>query len=286
MTDVLVGVDGSPPSRTALRWAAAVADARGATLRAITAWQYPASAATPTGPATLPAPEEVDRIARNSVHDVLVEELGRDRASSVAVEAGRGPAAGALLARARRPDIGMLVLGARGLGGFEGMVLGSVTQQLVEHVPCPVIVARGDGEATTALPTKIVVGLDGSEGAARALDWALAMAADLGAELVAVHAPGSSASSTLVERADKALHGWCAPIRTAGVVHRARIEGGDPRDALIAVADEEGAGLIVVGTRGMGPVRALLLGSVSGFLIRFSTLSVAVIPSGDRPAAG
>ena len=278
MGEIVVGVDGSESSRAALRWAARVAGASGATLRAVTSWQYPARAGSPTGPAELPRPAEMDRRTTDDLRAIVGEEL-ETGADGVQIDVGRGPASGVLLASAARTGVDMLVLGARGLGGFDGLLLGSVTQQCVEHSPRPVVVLRGD---EPPMDGPIVVGLDGSEGSMRALDWVMDLADATGSELVVVHAPGSDVSDTVLDRAGRALDGWCAPIRGRGIAHQRRVEGGDARTALERVADETDAGLLVVGARGLGAVQGLLLGSVAGYVVRYAPRPIAVVP-GPRP---
>lgn len=274
----MVGVDGSTSSRAALRWAARVAGATGATLRAVTSWQYPARAGSPAGPAELPRPAEMDRRTTDDIRGIVEAELetGADR---VQIEVGRGPASGVLLASAARSGVDMLVLGARGLGGFDGLLLGSVTQQCVEHSPRPVVVLRGE---QPPMDGPIVVGIDDSEGSRRALDWVMDLADATDSELVVVHAPDPSASDTVLDQAEGALDEWCAPIRERGIAHQRRVEGGDVRTALERVADETDAGLLVVGARGLGAVRGLLLGSVAGYVVRYATRPIAVVP-GPRP---
>ena len=274
MGDIIVGVDGSDGSRAALRWAARTSAARGAGLRAVTAWQYPANAVTPAGPARLPGPEEMDERTCDEVRAVVREELVAD-ADLVEVEAGRGPAASVLLTAAARPGTDMLVVGARGLGGFAGLLLGSVSQECVEHSPCPVVVLRGDPEP---MDGPIVIGLDGSEGSIRALEWAIDLAEATDVPIVAVHAPIIGANNAMMDAARQALEQWCAPIGARSVPHELRIEPGDARTALEHVADETGASLLVVGTRGLGAVRGLLLGSVAGYVARYSTRPIAVVP--------
>ncbi|HSP29279.1 MAG TPA: universal stress protein, partial [Ilumatobacteraceae bacterium] len=171
MGDIIVGVDGSDGSRAALRWAARTAAALGTGLRAVGAWQYPAAAATPAGPATLPGPDDMDQRTCDDLRALVREELGAG-ADRVDVEAGRGPAAPVLLGAARA-GADMLVVGARGLGGFTGLLLGSVSQQCVEHSPCPIVVLRGGHDVSDG---PIVVGLDGSKGASRALEWTIELA--------------------------------------------------------------------------------------------------------------
>ena len=273
MSEIVVGVDGSESSRAALRWAAQLAGAKDATLRAVTAWHYPASAASPLGPTGLAGPNEMDERTRDDLIAVLGEELGAD-AEHVEVTVGRGPAADVLLQSIGQQDAAMLVLGARGLGGFEGLLLGSVTQRCVDHSPRPVVVLRGEG---ISISGPIVVGLDGSEGAGRALDWALDLAEATGSEIIAVNAPGTAVAEDVLHAAEEALEAWTAPIRSRGIDHQQRVEPGDARSALEAVAHETGAALLVVGSRGLGPLRGLLLGSVAGYIVRYARRPVAVV---------
>ena len=274
MDEIIVGVDGSDGSRAALRWAARTAAARGARCRAIAAWLYPANAVTPAAPAKLPGPEEMDERTCDDLRAVVREVLEAD-ADRVEVEAGRGPAASVLLAAAARAGTDMLVVGARGLGGFAGLLLGSVSQECVEHSPCPVVVLRGEPDPSDG---PIVVGLDGSEGATRALDWAIELAEATGAPIVAVHAPILGANNAMMDAASQSLEQWCTPIGARAVPFEMRIEPGDARTALEHVADETGAALLVVGTRGLGPVRGLLLGSVAGYVARYSERPIAIVP--------
>jgi nucleotide-binding universal stress UspA family protein len=282
MGEIIVGVDASDGSRAALRWAAHIAAAQGARLRAVGAWQYPGRAAIPAGTPPLIGPEEMDEQTCDALRAVIEEELtpgtGGQRMVEVEVEveveAGRGPAASVLLGVAAATGADMLVLGARGLGGFSGLLLGSVSQECVEHSTCPVVVLRDD-----EVPTgPVVIGLDGSDGAARALAWAIDLATAAGSDIVAVNAPGTGANNAMVEEARQELEGWCAPIRDRGVAYDLRVEPGDARTVLEQVADETDASLLVVGTRGLGAIRGLLLGSVAGYIARYTTRPIAVVP--------
>lgn len=137
---VVVGVDGSPGSLAALRYAASQAAARGVTLRVVHAWRWPAR----TGPG-----EQVPL-----VHDpaVLAGEEERLLAESVAGLAEDFPdlavdrrlvhdrAAPALIAAAA--DAAMTVVGSRGRGGFTGLLLGSVSHQILHHAAGPVVVVH------------------------------------------------------------------------------------------------------------------------------------------------
>jgi nucleotide-binding universal stress UspA family protein len=135
---VVVGVDGSEGARRALRWAATEARLRHATLRVIHAWSYldqPAGTFDPT---------YGDDDARRLL-DQAVASLGPDGEGleierlTVCDLPTRG-----LLEAATGADV--LVVGARGLGGFQGLLLGSVSQQVASHAPCPVVIVRARGD--------------------------------------------------------------------------------------------------------------------------------------------
>ena len=137
---IVVGVDGSDPSRSALRWALAEARLRGARLVAVHAWSYVPSLPADSLDPMLMTPdfnEALERDARQFV-EREVEEI-REAAEGVEIEgrALEGPAATVLAEAARGADL--LVLGTRGHGGFAGLLLGSVSQQVAHHAPCPLV---------------------------------------------------------------------------------------------------------------------------------------------------
>lgn len=146
---VVVGVDGSPGSTAALRWALAEARLREAPLRLVHAYQPATISVTGAGGGVAPVPfplEDLERlrgIAEAAGRRVLadaVRELGTEAMGDVQVEKElvEGPAASALLEAGR--GAGLLVLGSRGHGGFVGLLLGSVSQQCAQHPPCPVVI--------------------------------------------------------------------------------------------------------------------------------------------------
>jgi len=139
---VVVGVDGSEGSRKALRWAAAEATARGDDLELVHVWEPP-QAYAPFGLGAYPLDPEPIRDAAKSLLEGLVSEA-RELTSGIDVrgELVEGPPAQALLDHAGTADL--LVVGSRGLGGFKSLLLGSVSQQVVHHAPCPVVIVPGD----------------------------------------------------------------------------------------------------------------------------------------------
>ncbi len=143
---IVVGVDGSAPSRAALRWAVQEAGLIGATVDALIAWQYPGGFAT-YGWARSAAVDDLGyaELAEKALAEALSSAV--DPASAVRVRplVVHGNAAQALLQAARGAKL--LVVGSRGYGGFAGALLGSVSQHCVHHAPCPVVVLRGEYHA-------------------------------------------------------------------------------------------------------------------------------------------
>jgi nucleotide-binding universal stress UspA family protein len=134
---ILVGVDGSPESLTALRTAATMQRGLGGRLRVVTAWAYPAVPAD----GFVPPPVDFGETAAGVQRAALVEVLGEDGAGGVDTAVTYGGAAQVLIEESRDADL--LVLGSRGLGGFAGLLLGSVSRSVAEHAHCDVLVARG-----------------------------------------------------------------------------------------------------------------------------------------------
>lgn len=135
---IVVGVDGSPSSKAALRWALGQAALTGAELRAVAAWEFPAFYSWEGGP--MP-PEDFERAARESLNTAVDEALHADEFPvRVNREILHGHSAQVLLDSAADADL--LVLGSRGHGSFYGVLLGSVSQQCAQHAGCPVVIVR------------------------------------------------------------------------------------------------------------------------------------------------
>lgn len=140
MEKIVVGVDGSDHAARALRWAVTEATVRDATLVAVHAWSIPATAySTFTMP--LVDSDTMQRAAEETLRAATAL-AARDKGVVVEERVVEGPAAQALLQEA--DDAALLVVGSRGHGGFAGLLLGSVSQQLVHHARCPVVVVPHD----------------------------------------------------------------------------------------------------------------------------------------------
>ncbi|MEU9857015.1 universal stress protein [Streptomyces sp. NPDC047974] len=136
---IVVGVDGSGPSLKALKWAAAQAALTGDALHAVISWEYPASWAT-----LMPGvPPEFDpeRLAKQILDQSLAEALAPEQAAATTRTVVSGNPAQALIDQAAGAEL--LVVGDRGHSGFKAAVLGSVSTNVTQHAPCPVVVVRG-----------------------------------------------------------------------------------------------------------------------------------------------
>ena len=134
---VVVGVDGSKPGAEAVEWALAEARLRGARLRVVHAWHpsagygYPYAITIPIG------------VFEDAARDCLAESTrDLDGEGTLGIETALvcGSAAQVLLEASAHADL--VVVGSRGHGGFAGLLLGSVSQQLVQHATCPVVIVH------------------------------------------------------------------------------------------------------------------------------------------------
>jgi nucleotide-binding universal stress UspA family protein len=292
---IVVGVDGSPGSDHALRWALEEAAVREAQVRAVHAWAPPTSYSSI---AEIVEPDEVEphAAAALEVAEAAVAKAMADLGLKVDIEASavRGYVPEVLMAESA--DAALLVVGTRGRGGFRGLLLGSVSQQCATHAACPVAVIHEHA----ALPDgdDVLVGVDGSTQSRRALDWAIDEAARRNARLTVVQAWSTpvpappaglvvtpidpeafraSAEDVLSSVTDEAL---AAARRRPPDVNLVAVEQPPPVALLNQAKD---ANLLVVGARGLGGFKGLLLGSVSQQCIHHAPCAVVVVP---HPAAG
>ena len=147
MAVIVVGVDHSEGAKAALRFALEEAKLRQATLRVVHAWQYGYIGATGLEDA-YPAMGGDIKDLREATETALEETLRESVRETDAVEIERrvveGRAAGVLVDESREADL--LVVGSRGLGGFAGLLLGSVSQQCSHHAACPVVIVHRSQE--------------------------------------------------------------------------------------------------------------------------------------------
>jgi nucleotide-binding universal stress UspA family protein len=145
---IVVGVDGSHGSRTALRWALTQGRLTGAAVEAVASWWQPATYDYSYASIPFPSPgEAIAVIAEKALAETVADVMGTgDRPADVRTRVAHGPAAQVLLEAAAGAEL--LVVGSRGHGAFAGMLLGSVSQHCVQHASCPVVVVPDDSRTT------------------------------------------------------------------------------------------------------------------------------------------
>jgi nucleotide-binding universal stress UspA family protein len=295
---VVVGYDGSRHGREALEWAVDEAQRRGAALCVVHAL-----GGGVFGPPMQAAGLEGKRRLRRAGEEVAAEGRARalERAPGLEVSTRvhvQAPSTAALVDESAAAEL--VVVGTRGHGGFAGMLLGSTSTAVAMHAHCPVVIARHgrpDGEhgrrhgaAPGPSEGRVVVGVDGSPRSAGAVEPAFAAASSRGVGLTAVlawsapWAPGAEGLgpapdpwADLEQREaavlDRVLAG---PSRAHPDVDvRCAVVRGHAGEAL--VEHSRGAELVVVGSRGRGGLRGLLLGSVSRVVVHHAECPVLVV---------
>lgn len=141
MEVIVVGVDGSPGCTEAIRWAAAEATLRNAKLRAVAAWEFPFTSAGFGDSIAMMPIEELEADAKRMLDDALTTAIVDTKLLATvdrAIVCGHATS----VLRTESESATLVVVGARGHGGFVGLLLGSTSDQLVKHASCPVVVVR------------------------------------------------------------------------------------------------------------------------------------------------
>ncbi len=275
---VVVGVDGSEPATTAARWAAGLAAVRGLRLRVVHAYGL-VGRYVGGGEATVPA-----EVFESLADDARLVAEAAARAAAAAVPGIRIDAHSCdappvdVLTRLSR-DAALVVLGRAGRGGLLGALAGSTAVGTASHAVAPVVVvrSRAEGEAPPD-DGPVVVGVDGSPLSERAVGYAFEEAAARGAPLVAVHAHADVPEGPRDPLA-AGLAGWREKYPDVAV--RPVTVREKPRPSLLDRSAT--ARLLVVGSRGLGGFRGLLLGSTSQALMHHARCPVMIVrPTGKE----
>jgi nucleotide-binding universal stress UspA family protein len=285
---IVVGVDESEGAAAALKWAVAEAAASGASVRAVLAWTYLDQPARP-GTERVFDPSFDEASATTMLDLILRDRLG-DAAGDVEAVVSNDHAGPALIRHST--DAHLLVVGARGLGAIRSAMLGSISNYCLHHSSVPVGVIGPDASAT-AHPGPVVVGTDGSDHGKVAVAWAAAQAAARGSELQilvtwmvpaavvgAVIDPTAfeeEANQVLATTVAEAAEVDPAPPKVTG-----QVTFGGAAQTLIDASNT--AALTVLGSRGRGGFRSLLLGSTSQQVAGHAHGPVVIVPSGRTSA--
>ncbi len=269
---ILTGYDGSSGSDEALRWAAREAWARRTALTICLAW--------PPDELGLPGDSAGRDHARQRGEEILAR--GARSVGSVLDPAdvhtvlAEGPPARVLCERSHSAE--MVVVGSCGHGGLSGSLLGSVSWQVASHGRGRIVVVRGRWRPVNQSPGPVVVGVDGSPGAQAALLFGFEEAALRDVPLVAVcalaDAPGVLGGAAQMEEGFSRLMTLHEKEHPEVTVLR-QVSFGPPRTALLNAAD--GAQMLVVGSRGLGGLDGMSLGSVAATLLHHSPCPVGVV---------
>jgi len=301
---ILLAVDGSVSSDRALDLVAALPWHDGGRVRIVTVAPGQAEVlGVPWSAAATAEAGEIDAMAMRVHRDALdaAERELRSVRCDLVIEPIllRGRAASLIVDEARAMPADLVVIGHRGHSGWESALLGSVAAEVVDHAPCPVLVARDDRIGP------VVLADDGSihARAAEKIMIECPLFAGLPITVVSVVENGfpdvvavapllyrgtMEAYTTSVSATTASIDAECTAaarrLRDAGLDAEPEVRQGDPAHEIIAVARARQAGTIIVGTRGQTGLRRLILGSVARNILNHAPCSVLVVRGGVRVA--
>lgn len=292
---IVLGVDGSEASLTALELVATTIWPAGTNIRLVGAYEQPLDW---SGLASPPADTVAHDATQRTLFTTLQSLSKRLKANTYAIETvvARGRPADVLLAEAHDLRADMIIVGSRGLGAAASALLGSVSATLVDQAPCPVLVVR------RPRVTRIVLATDGSQSAeaipAVLLAWNLFRDAPINvlsvtpssdiarAALLSALVGGDPLATDAPHEVDR--HGLMAGEMARRLVAGGRnaegaMRSGEAAQQIEAAAAEWGADLIVTGSRGLSGLQRLIMGSVAHHVLLHSRCSVLVM-RGHVPA--
>ena len=263
---VLLAIDGSPSSEAARRVVDAMAWPAATTIRVVGVLP-PMSPRLAAFGGPLPEPSEGDNetMLQATVHEstVALQRPGR-RVERITMS---GRPASVIVDEAAAWGAELIVVGSRGLGRLGTMLLGSVSAEVVDHAPCPVLVTRANAIRS------ILVAVDGSSSARQAVEHlALGYLRGHPAEVISV---GPTHPSDI--QADAIAAQAAEDLAADGYRVRWSISIGDPAHEIIEAATALDADLIVLGSRGLTGLARLRLGSVARNVLLHTPASVLIV---------
>ncbi len=268
---IVCGVDGSEAGAAALSTARWLGERLGASILAVHVAAEPARRPGGSHGAYLMETHAVEQRGTRVLDQAFQRQGLTWDVARRAVE--MGDPAERLVSVASEEDAPMVVVGSHGDGALKSVVLGSVSSQVVASCDRPVVVVGSNAEVpgTARAVESLICGVDGSEASDRAAAVAVSLAGALDLRLVIAHAcsPADRDPMKVLHRAEKSV-GLEVSVRTRLVV-------GDAAKRLRELGVRERAAMIVVGSRGRGPMKAALLGSVSRAVVETAAVPVVVV---------
>ena len=299
-TKILLATDGSREAELAARAAADLTQKTHSELHVVHAFGI-----APIGPPVYPEAtnlqsaeyeaeiEEDQRISEQRAREVLTAEVEKVRSAGCPVTEEHlieGRMAPGIIGLAEEIGAGLIVMGSRGRGGIRRALMGSVSDSVVRHAHCPVLVVRDGERERDYLPGRILLAVDGSEEASAAARTAVELAERTDSELHVVHVGEVrpvihperrgylARQEELQEQARRLLEEQVEEVESAGGTSlRAHLRMGRPDEEIVVLGEEIGASLIVTGSRGLGGMRRALMGSASDSIVRHAHCPVLVV---------
>jgi nucleotide-binding universal stress UspA family protein len=303
-TKILLATDGSKEATSAARLATMLSGTLDSELHLAHVAPMPSALAWPESVYfSADYWEEAREFARREAGEKLDEEARKIReemggaVAEAHATAGRPDAE--IIRLAEEVGAGLVVVGSRGFGLVRRTLLGSVSSSVARHAHCPVLVVRNEwpGEGSS-LPGRILLATDGSGEADEAAQTAAEISGATGSELHLVYVslaeslyyPGLEIADIRAdqqERTQERARAWiddrAERLRAEGVdVEATHLRLGEPDREIVRLAEALDAGLIVVGSRGLGGVNRALLGSVSDSVVRHAHCPVLVVRGEGR----
>jgi len=236
--------------------------------------------------------DRIEKNARNSIEKAASSITSQGVKARYEILRSRSSVPQSINNYAAKTDSDLVIAGTRGHGGFRRMLLGSVSSEIVSHASSPVLVVRKRPDTDKVKLDRILVATDGSKNALKAVEYAVSLAKTLKSELMIVYviymSPlDYSTDSTeilgtvlkeLREDGEKAVSEAALLAGESAVSAEVKIVDSNrsPVFAITDLADKEKFDLIVVGTRGLGGFRKLVLGSTANGVIHYANCSVLV----------
>jgi nucleotide-binding universal stress UspA family protein len=226
--------------------------------------------------------EEIERMEKHAAQIVTdtKQQLAELKLKGT-VRKEHGAVAAVILKHAPKRD-GLLVVGSKGLDALVRFMLGSVSTSLIHHAPCPVLVVKGEA----APLRRITLATDGSVASAKALEFVLTKFQpdrSTGKDgrgpihVSVIHVEPFSWNPELMGIGRRSVERSVRKLIDAGFTAEPVYQNGKPAQAIMTVASEQQADLIVMGAKGLGAIARVLLGSVSTRVVQHSSCSVLVV---------